>query len=230
MTNDKLISPNGNGETHQVTNDEIVEITQLTETIPQRYADTATAIKGELATVTHAIDTWERLAPQLYMMKKRLTVIDEIVSGKRNIESIAALPSSDAQPEKKKRGPAKGTKTFVKKKSDILTDEVIEKIRDYIAKDQEYHKAKDIYNYLRSQEIIAPFSGPKPEHAFAIALSRVDQDLIKYNEHYTIMAWGLPDYGTPEHERRKLLVSTNSLRSEKGTRVSSYGRGEPVTA
>ena len=220
-------SPDGDSNT-DTSSEQIREITELTESIPERYADSTTAIKGELATVIHAIETWEKLAPQLYMMRKRLSVIDEILSGKRNIEAISALPSADAQPEKKKRGPAKGSRVFTKKKSDILTDEVIDKIRDYIASDESYHKAKDIYGYLVRNNISAPFPGYTPERAFAIGLARVDQDVLKYNDHYTVMAWGLNDFGTPEHARRKALKS--SSRGDSGTRVKSYGRGEAVEA
>lgn len=224
MALENNFSPNGNGESHdEFTTDQILDTAELTNSMPQRYADTTMAIKGELAAVIHAIETWEKLAPQLYMMRKRLTVIDEILSGKRNIESIAALPSAEEQTEKKKRGPAKGvTRVFTRKKSDILTDEVIDKIRDYIASDESYHKAKDIYGYLIRNNIIAPFPGDTPERAFALALARVEQDVLKYNDHYTVMAWGLPDFGTPEHARRKALK--NSSRGDSGTRVKSYGR------
>jgi hypothetical protein len=220
-------SPNG-VDTDDTSTEQIKEITELTASLPERYADSTTAIKGELATVIHAIETWEKLAPQLYMMRKRLSVIDEILSGKRNVEAISSLPSSDAQPEKKKRGPAKGSRVFTKKKSDILTDEVIDKIREFIASDESYHKAKDIYGYLVRNNIIAPFPGDTPERAFAIGLARVDQDVLKYNDHYTVMAWGLPDFGSPEHARRKALKS--SSRGDSGTRIKSYGRGEAVEA
>lgn len=226
MIQDKF-SPNG-VDTDSTSTEQITEITELTASLPERYADSTTAIKGELATVIHAIETWEKLAPQLYMMRKRLSVIDEILSGKRNVEAITALPSADSQPEKKKRGPAKGSRVFTKKKSDILTDEVIDKIREYIASDESYHKAKDIYGYLVRNNIIAAFPGDTPERAFAIGLARVDQDVLKYNDHYTVMAWGLPDFGTPEHARRKALKS--SSRGDSGTRVKSYGRGEAVEA
>lgn len=224
MNIDTVHSPNG--EDHgNITPQHLDALTDSTASITNRFADATAAIKGELEIVVQAINTWERMAPQLYQMRKRLQVAEELLSGKRKVESISALPAEGEKKEKKKRGPAKGTKTFVKKKSDILTDAVLEKIRDYIALDQEYHKSKDIYHYLLENNIIQPFGGPKPEHAFAIALARVDQNVIKYNDHYTIMAWGLPDFGTPEHLRRKAL--TGSARGEKGTRVTSYGR-EPV--
>ncbi len=226
MTQER-ISPNG-VDTEDTSTEQIKELTELTASIPERYADSTTAIKGELATVLHAIETWEKLAPQLYMMRKRLTVVDEILNGKRNVEAISALPSADSQPEKKKRGPAKGSRVFTKKKSDILTDEVIDKIREFIASDESYHKAKDIYGHLVRNNIIAAFPGDTPERAFAIGLARVDQDVLKYNDHYTVMAWGLPDFGTPEHARRKALKS--SSRGDSGTRVKSYGRGEAVEA
>jgi len=86
-----------------------------------------------------------------------------LLSGKRKVESILALPA-EGEKSKKKRAARTGVKTFVRKKSDILTDEVIESIREYISNDQEYHKSKDIYHYLVKEKIIKPFTGPKPEH------------------------------------------------------------------
>src|SRR5205085_11439316 len=106
-------------------------------------ASTTDTIKAELDRVTTAIDTWERLAPKLYFMKKRLTVIHEILNGKRDIESILAGPAQEEKAEKKKRGPQKGKKAFIRRKSDILTDEVIEKIKEFIGRDEEYHKSKE---------------------------------------------------------------------------------------
>lgn len=211
-----------------LTNQELKELTELTASIPQRFADSSSAIKGELETVIAAINTWEKIAPQLYQIKKRLVACDELLSGKRDFESASSLGAADGAPEKKKRGPAKGTKTFIRRKSEILNDGVIEKIRDFISADETYHKSKEIYKYLIDNDIIDSFPGDTPDRAFAISLSRVDQDLVKYNNHYTIMAWGLPDFGTPEHARRKALKST--VRGEKGTRVSSYGRTEAVLA
>jgi hypothetical protein len=226
MTLDTLTSPNGGIHT-DITSQQLQELTESTLNIPKTFADTTSAIKGELEIVVEAINTWERIAPNLYQIRKRLQICDELLSGKRNVEAIAALPNAGEKPERKKRGPAKGTKTFVRRKSEVLNDEVIAKIRDFIARDQNYHKSKEIYSYLVDNNIIAPFPGDTPDRAFAIALSRVDQNEIKYNNHYSIMGWGLPDFGTPEHERRKTLAST--VRGERGTRVASYGR-EPVLA
>lgn len=207
---------------------ELSELTELTANIPRRFADSSSAIKGELETVIAAIDTWEKIAPQLYQIKKRLIACDELLSGKRDVDSSSTASSAEGTPEKKKRGPAKGTKTFIRRKSEILHDGVIEKIRDFISADESYHKSKEIYKHLTDNDIIQPFPGDTPDRAFAISLSRVDQDLIQYNNHYTIMAWGLPDFGSPEHARRKSLKST--VRGEKGTRVSSYGKVEAVPA
>ena len=203
--------------------DQLNDLITSTESVTQSITDSHSAIKQEIEAVNRAIETWEKLAPQLYLMRKRLSICEELLSGKRKVESIL---SESEKGDQKKRKPSKTTKTFVRKKSDILTDEVIEKIRKYIAADEEYHKSKDIYQYLVREKIITPFPGPKPEHAFAIALSRVDQTLIKYNDNYNIMAWGLPDFGSHEHLRRKAL--TSSVRNEKGTRVASFGKGELV--
>jgi hypothetical protein len=217
-------SQNGSEELQKIPIDQLFELTELTEKIPQGFADTSEALKAELNSVTTAINTWERLAPKLYFMKKRLLVIDEILSGKRDVESILSVSAAEDKPEKKKRGPQKGKKAFIRRKSDILNDNVIEKIRDFISIDEEYHKSKEIYAYLVQNNLIPPYPGNTPDRVFAISLSRVDQDDIKYNNHYSIMAWGLPDFGTPEHARRKALKQ--SVKGKEGTRVSSYGRKE----
>jgi hypothetical protein len=211
-------------EEESIPQSQLHELSGSADTIVQSFANTSDTVKAELDKVTHAIDTWERLAPKLYFMKKRLTVIHEILNGKRDIESILSAGQTEEKPEKKKRGPQKGKKAFIRRKSDILTDEVIEKIKDFISQDEDYHKSKEIYSYLTSNNIIPPYPGNTPDRVFAISLSRVDQDLIKYNNHYSIMAWGLPDFGTPEHARRKALK--NSVKGKEGTRVSSYGRKE----
>jgi hypothetical protein len=214
---------NGSEEVETIPQNQLHELTGSADTVVQSFADTTDTIKSELERVSAAIDTWERLAPKLYFMKKRLTVIHEIISGKRDIESILAAPSEE-KPEKKKRGPQKGKKAFIRRKSDILTDAVIEKIKDFISQDEDYHKSKEIYAYLIDNNLIQPYPGNTPDRVFAISLSRVDQDMVKYNNHYSIMAWGLPDFGTPEHARRKALK--NSVKGKEGTRVSSYGRKE----
>jgi len=214
---------NGSEEVETVPQNQLYELTGSADNVVQGFADTTDTIKAELERVSNAIDSWERLAPKLYFMKKRLTVIHEILSGKRDIESILAVAAED-KPEKKKRGPQKGKKAFIRRKSEILTDEVIEKIKDFISQDEDYHKSKEIYAYLINNNLVQPFPGNTPDRVFAITLSRVDQDLIKYNNHYSIMAWGLPDFGTPEHARRKALK--NSVKGKEGTRVSSYGRKE----
>ena len=214
---------NGSEEVETMPQNQLNEITGSADSVVQGFTDTTETIKAELERVTNAIDSWERLAPKLYFMKKRLTIIHEILSGKRDIESILSTQSED-KPEKKKRGPQKGKKAFIRRKSEILTDEVIENIKDFISQDEDYHKSKEIYAYLVNNNLVQPFPGNTPDRVFAITLSRVDQDLIKYNNHYSIMAWGLPDFGTPEHARRKALK--NSVKGKEGTRVSSYGRKE----
>jgi hypothetical protein len=214
---------NGAEETEIIPQEQLYDLTGSADNVVQGFTNTTETIKAELDKISTAIDTWERLAPKLYFMKKRLLVIHEILSGKRDIESILTSPTED-KPEKKKRGPQKGKKAFIRRKSEILTDSVIEKIRDFIAQDEDYHKSKEIYAYLLNNNIIQPFSGNTPDRVFAITLSRVDQDLVKYNNHYSIMAWGLPDFGTPEHARRKALK--NSVKGKDGTRISSYGRKE----
>jgi hypothetical protein len=215
---------NGTEDVETIPQDQLIELTGSAENITHSFANTTDTIKAELDKVTAAIDTWERLAPKLYFMKKRLLVIHEIISGKRDIESILSA-SAEEKPEKKKRGPQKGgKKAFIRRKSEILNDSVIEKIKDFIAQDEDYHKSKEIYAYLINNNIIQSFPGNTPDRVFAITLSRVDQDLVKYNNHYSIMAWGLPDFGTPEHARRKALK--NSVKGKDGTRVSSYGRKE----
>jgi hypothetical protein len=214
---------NGVEDHNKIPQDQLIAMTEAAENIPQKFTATIDTIKSELDTISTAIDTWERLAPKLYFMKKRLSFVHDILSGKRDVESLLAAPAED-KPEKKKRGPQKGKKAFIRRKSDILTDEVIEKIKDFISQDEDYHKSKEIYNYLTTNNIIPPYPGNTPDRVFAISLSRVDQDLIKYNNHYSIMAWGLPDFGTPEHARRKAL--RNSVKGKEGTRVSSYGRKE----
>ncbi len=224
MTQDHTIQSSLNGNAPEVSSNELTEMTTIIANIPKAYTDSTTAIQEELEIVNNAISTWERVAPQLYQIRKRLLVCEELLSGKRNIDSVSALVSKEDKPEKKKRGPAKGTKVFIRRKSEKLNDAVLEKIRDHIASDENYHKSKEIYSYLIENKIIDGYPGLTPDRAFAIALSRVDQDLIKYNNHYTIMAWGLPDFGTPEHARRKALKST--VRGEKGTRISSYGKEE----
>ncbi len=227
MTLDKFNTFDSESQS-EITADQLVVLTETTTNIPKTFANSTSAIKGELEIVIAAIETWERIAPKLYQIKKRLLVCDELLSGKRDVESVSAMPSMEDKPAKKKRGPAKGTKVFVRRKSEILTDAVIEKIRDFISSDESYHKSKEIYQHLVNNNIIAAYPGDTPDRAFAIGLSRVDQNLITYNNHYTIMAWGLPDFGTPEHARRKTLK--NTVRGEKGTRVSSFGRTEAVPA
>ncbi len=215
-------SHNGS-EDHKIASDQLIELSEMTEKIPQNFANTSDALKAELSTVISAIDTWERLAPKLYFIKKRLTVIDEILTGKRDVESILSASVEDKQ-EKKKRGPQKGKKAFIRRKSDVLNENVIDKIREFISTDEEYHKSKEIYAHLVNNNLIPPYPGNTPDRVFAISLSRVDQDEIKYNNHYSIMAWGLPDFGTPEHARRKALKQ--SVKGKEGTRVSSYGKKE----
>lgn len=222
MLDNIAVAPTGHNTT--VSAQDLAEMTEVISEVPKKFTDTSSAIKDELEIVNNAINTWERIAPQLYQIRKRLLVCEELLSGKRNIESVQPLVNKNEIVEKKKRGPAKGTKVFIRRKSEKLNDAVLEKIRDYIASDENYHKSKEIYSYLIENKIIDGYPGLTPDRAFAIALSRVDQDLIKYNNHYTIMAWGLPDFGTPEHARRKTLKST--VRGEKGTRVSSYGKEE----
>ncbi|MEI8134962.1 MAG: hypothetical protein WCH46_07780 [bacterium] len=210
-------------ENESLDQSELMEITSAAEGMTQHFASTTDVLKAELERVSTAIDTWERLAPKLYFMKKRLIVIHDILSGKRDIESIVAPPQAEEKSDKKKRGPKKGSnKVFIRRKSDILTDAVIEKIKEFIARDEDYHKSKEIYAYLIDNNLIPPYDGKTPDRMFAISLARVDQDLIKYNNHFSIMAWGLPDFGTPEHARRKALK--NSAKGREGTRVSSYGR------
>lgn len=215
-------SQNGS-EDHKIASDQLIELTEITEKVPQNFANTSDALKSELNAVISAIDTWERLAPKLYFIKKRLTIIDEILTGKRDVESILAV-STEEKTEKKKRGPQKGKKAFIRRKSEVLNDNVIDKIREFISADEDYHKSKEIYAHLINNNLIPPYPGNTPDRVFAISLSRVDQDEIKYNNHYSIMAWGLPDFGTPEHARRKALKQ--SVKGKEGTRVSSYGRKE----
>ena len=224
MTQDHTIQSSLNGNGTDVSTNELIEMTEIIANIPKAYTDSTTAIQEELEIVSNAIATWEKVAPQLYQIRKRLLVCEELLSGKRNIESVQPLINKAEVAEKKKRGPAKGTKVFIRRKSEILNDAVLEKIKEFIASDENYHKSKEIYYFLVENKIIDGYPGLTPDRAFAISLSRVDQDVIKYNNHYTIMAWGLPDFGTPEHARRKTLKST--VRGEKGTRVSSYGKEE----
>ena len=224
MTNE-LGSAGDIGELNAISMEFLEELTSETSPLTKKYSDTTEAIKSELESVSNAIETWEKIAPQLYHIRKRLIVCDELLSGKRDVESISAIPILEGVSEKKKRGPQKGVKkAFIRRKSDILTDAVIGKIRDFISSDEDYHKAKEIYGYLTEHSIIPPYSGATPDRVFAIALSRVEQDELKYNNHYSIMAWGLPDFGTPEHARRKALKQ--SAKGKEGTRVSSYGRKE----
>ena len=87
-------SQNGAEEREHFTSEQLEELTQAAEKIPQTFASSTDAMKAELQAVSTAIDTWERLAPKLYFIKKRLTVIDEILSGKRDIESILSTPTT----------------------------------------------------------------------------------------------------------------------------------------
>jgi hypothetical protein len=225
---DKLYSSSNGVDTATITPDQLNTLTESTEQFTKSIADSTAAIKEELELINKAITTWEKIVPQLYLKRKRLLLCDELLSGKRNVDTLSSNNGigGDDQPERKKRGPAKGTKVFVRRKSEILTDEVIGKIRDFIGQDENYHKSKEIYQYLIENNIIQPFPGETPERAFAIALSRVDQDQLQYNNHYSILAWGLPDFGTSEHARRKALK--NTVRGDRGTRVSSYGPEERV--
>jgi hypothetical protein len=220
ITTDILHSRNGENPSKPNV-DQIRDLTDSTEQIAKGFASTVEAVKSELEVVTRAINTWEKMAPHLYFIKKRLQVIDELLSGKRDIEAILNGPASEEPVEKKKRKGG-GKRTFVRKKSDILTDEVIDKIKSYIGSDENYHKSKEIYTYLIDNNIIETFPGDNPDRAFALALTRVDQDKIKYFNHYSIMAWGLPDFGTPEHARRKALK--DSVRGKDGTRITSYNK------
>src|SRR5258708_1595048 len=167
---------NGSEQVETIPQNQLYELVGSADNVMLGFAGTTDTIKAELDRVTAAIDTWERLAPKLYFMKKRLTVIHEILSGKRDIESILTSPGEE-KPEKKKRGPQKGKKAFIRRKSDILTDEVIEKIKDFISQDEDYHKSKEIYAYLINNNLIQAFPGNTPDRVFAITLSRVDQDL-----------------------------------------------------
>ncbi len=222
---DEILNSNQAEEITKISVELLEELTEQTEKIPRVFADTTDAIKGELEAVTAAIETWEKIAPRLYHIKKRLLICDELLSGKRDVDSISAMHVAEDKPEKKKRGPQKGAKkAFIRRKSEILNDGVIEKIREFIASDEDFHKSKEIYSYLINNNIIPPYPGNTPDRVFAISLSRVDQDEIKYNNHYATMAWGLPDFGTPEHARRKALKQ--SVKGKEGTRVSSYGRKE----
>jgi hypothetical protein len=223
---DKLYSSTNGADTATITPDQLNALTESTEQFTKSFTDSTSAIKEELELINKAITTWEKIVPQLYLKRKRLLLCDDLLSGKRNIDNLSSGGLATEKPEKKKRGPAKGTKTFVRRKSEILTDEVIGKIKDFISQDENYHKSKEIYAYLIENNLIPPFPGDTPERAFAIALSRVDQDQLQYNNHYSILAWGLPDFGTPEHARRKTLK--NTVRGDRGTRVSSYGPEERV--
>jgi hypothetical protein len=197
---------------------QLQDLTQQTNDIVNRYDSAAQAIQQELAVLNSCIETWEKLSPKLYVMRKRLTLIDEILSGKRSVDVLTGVPIGKAGQkveEKKKK-----KKAFIRRKSDIITDSVIEEIRDFIAQDDEWKKAKDIFKYLRKHELIPEFKGEVPERTFSIALSRVDQDLIQYNGKASIMAWGLKDFGSEAHARRRALKG--SVRNEAGTKVYSH--------
>src|ERR1051325_6420017 len=101
---------NGTEEVESISQNQLHELTGSADTVDQSFANTSDTVKAELDKVINAIDTWERLAPKLYFMKKRLTVIHEILSGKRDIESILSAGQTEDKPEKKKRGPQKGKK------------------------------------------------------------------------------------------------------------------------
>ncbi|MBS1903228.1 MAG: hypothetical protein JSS75_05960 [Bacteroidetes bacterium] len=202
----------------EVSTDQLNNLVESTTELVKKYDSTGEAVHEELAQLNSAIDTWEKLSPKLYMMRKRLTLIDEILTGKRSVDSLTGVQIGKAAKVVAEK--TKKKKAFIKRKSEILTDSVIEEIRDYIAQDDEYKKAKDIYKYLRKHELIPAFNGDSPERTFSIALSRVDQDLIMYNAKPSIMAWGLKDFGSDAHERRKALKG--SVRNEAGTKVFSH--------
>jgi hypothetical protein len=205
--------------TATISSEQLSNLTSQTDEIVKKYESTSEAVQSELTTINNAIETWEKAAPALYAMRKRLTLVQDILSGKRSVDKIISEgegKTDKVKTEKKKK------KTFVKRKSDIITDEVIEKIRDFIAESEDYKKSKEIYQYLRNHELIAEFKGDVPEKTFAIALSRVDQDLIVFNRKPTVAAWGLKDFGSEAHARRKQLKS--SVRKEAGTRVFSSAK------
>jgi hypothetical protein len=211
------IEQNGKAPVADISTEQLTDFVQTTEGIVKKYDSTTEALRSELAVLNHAIETWEKLSPKLYVMRKRLTLIDEILSGKRSVDVIAAAPLGKAP---KAKDESKKKKAFIRRKSDIITDSVVEEIRDYIAQDDEYKKAKDIYRFLRKHELIPEFKGDVPERTFSIALSRVDQNLIEYNGKASIMAWGLKDFGSEAHARRKTLKG--SVRNEEGTKVFSH--------
>lgn len=202
----------------EVSTDQLNNLVESTTELVKKYDSTVEAVHEELSQLNSAIDTWEKLSPKLYMMRKRLTLIDEILSGKRSVDSLTGVQIGKAAKVVAEK--TKKKKAFIKRKSEILTDSVIEEIRDFIAQDDEYKKAKDIYKYLRKHELISEFKGDSPERTFSIALSRVDQDLIVYNAKPSVMAWGLKDFGSDAHERRKALKG--SVRNEAGTKVFSH--------
>ena len=102
---DELLHSNRPEEITKISVELLEELTTETEKIPRVFADTTDAIKGELEAVTAAIETWEKIAPRLYHIKKRLLICDELLSGKRDVDSISAMKSTEDKPEKKKRGP-----------------------------------------------------------------------------------------------------------------------------
>ena len=130
-----------------ISSDQLNELTLTTTEIVKKYDSTTEAVNEELEAVTTAIETWEKNAPALYAMRKRLTLIQEILSGKRSVDKIVATDAKVDKPKTDK----KRKKTFIKRKSDIITDEVVTKIRDFISETEEYRKSKDIYKYLRKK-------------------------------------------------------------------------------
>lgn len=207
----------------------------IIEDLPESFDQVRKQQIEELDTHRLVRKTIEDNLPGIDERIKQLEMSIELLSGKHKMDTLQALMArpvptqtlnrTEDLPKKEKQH-----KAFIRRKSEIITDYVVGKIADYIGTDETYKKAKDIYEYLLVNGYIKKedFGGDLPHRTFSIGLARVDQQVIKYFDDSRIMAWGLLDFGSPEHARRKALKNTLRATNPPGTRITSFSAADAI--
>lgn len=220
-------------------NDLILELVVQLEQAPKEYARLTKEIDERREAIQMLLKTARQMVPELEeelaileSTKKvihREVKIPEWMIGRIPVDSLGKKATPNELPTPAPGMTPSGRKKRIygkrkKIKSDIITDYVIDKIVELIHTDEKYYRATDIYEYLVAKKFIDPETIPgdpnRRKQQFGRMLERIDQDKLVYNNRYNIRAWGLPDFGTEAHERRKALL----LKGAQGNRTSSYGR------
>lgn len=234
MPSDQYSSAEEHKNKKNAVTDQLLNFASIIEDLPESFDQVRKQQIEELDTHKLVRKTIEDNLPGIDERIRQLEMSIQLLSGKQNMETLQVLLARptitqtlnrEIEPKKEKK-----TKAFIRRKSEIITDYVVEKIAEYIGSDETYKKAKDIYEYLIINGHIKKedFGGDLPHRTFSIGLSRVDQNLIKYNDHYGVMAWGLLDFGSPEHARRKALKNTLRQTNPPGTRIASFRPEEAI--